>query len=965
MAAGRGVNGAAAGAVRRLGLLVACLLLLPRLSSGQQRLIRFYDQQQGLSAPYVTGLAQDAAGFLWIGTVAGLVRYDGSDMRPWGRTELTGSVREVQGRGRRVVVRDDRDAVYSVHPTGLIPLLGPDRRPVIGATGMTIGDDGVLWVVWPDRIARMDASGKWTIEPPPPLDPGDRLRLVRAGRGVLLVGSERRVWRRGPDGRFDRLFDIDRPTDMLIRGTDDFVVLGWSDANSLRLMQRYAGATDVLLELRARRPFSVAERGGALWVSYDRGVAMLRPGEPTEILEASRGITGGGPLLIDREGSVWLGSSHGLMQFPEPETVTWNEGQGLPSSNANSVTVDGGLVWTSTSLGLGGLPARATPGPAFSAGVDIIGPICRTGDRRLVATDRLGRWFTLTGEQWVRNRWPDGQVAADCAGSEGGATWFATNRGLYRLPPGGAVPVRVPTFDESLTAVHQDSAGRVWTGSGERVCRMTPAAKDSLGDQTWSCTSLAGAGGIHDFIDVPGGVWAATRNGVWVYDDSGWRPLQSSLELPSRLINGFATSPSGGIWVLSAGAVLRVMPELVAPQRWRVLERLSAWQGVQSEEANGLFESNDGTVWLAGSIGLTRVPIAARRIWRDPPLVEISNVLVNGLEVPVAEAHRLSTPDAVVELRFAVLTYRDRSRLQTQLHLSPESPWSPPSTGVPQFRLSQLAPGGYAAAVRASIDGERWSRPSAPVVFTVPAPWYRRPSLLLLLALMVAATLVLIHRTRTAVLLGLERQRTAIAMDLHDELGAGLGSIGILAGVASRPDVTDAERRDFAGRIAATASELGGKLTDIVGALRSGRVTLGVLAADLAERAARLVPGPEPTLKMDYPDQWPDGELDPAVRHDLRLIALEAVHNAVRHAEASTITLGLQPAGRHWRMWVKDDGIGFDPNGDAAPKGTGLGQRALRRRAERIRAALRVESAPGRGTTVEILFEPHRPHMIM
>jgi signal transduction histidine kinase len=138
-----------------------------------------------------------------------------------------------------------------------------------------------------------------------------------------------------------------------------------------------------------------------------------------------------------------------------------------------------------------------------------------------------------------------------------------------------------------------------------------------------------------------------------------------------------------------------------------------------------------------------------------------------------------------------------------------------------------------------------------------------------------------------------------------------------------------------------------------------------VLAADLAERAARLVPGPEPTLRMDYPDQWPEGELDPAVRHDLRLIALEAVHNAVRHAEARTITLGLQPAGRHWRMWVKDDGIGFDPNGDAAPKGTGLGQRALRRRAERIRAALRVESAPGRGTTVEILFEPHRPHMIM
>ena len=958
------MNATAAAVASSARLFIACLLF-PAVASGQQRLIRFYDQQQGLAVPYVTGLAQDAAGFLWIGTVAGLVRYDGSDMRPWGRSELSGAVRELQGRGRLVVVRDDRDAVYSVQPGGLVPLVGPDQRPVIGVTGMSIDDDGTLWLVWPDHLARRSVSGQWEAEDPPPLEAGDQLQLIRTGRGVLLVGSQRRVWRRQADGRYERLFDIENPTDLLIRGPDDFAVVGRVGAGLLRLMQRYAGATDVLLELRERRPYSVAERGGALWVSYDRGVAMLRPGEPAEIIEASRGVTGGGPLLIDREGSVWLGSPHGLLQFPEPETITWNESNGLPATNARHVVLEGGLVWVSTPSGLGGLRVRSTPGPAFDAGIQVSGRICRTADKRLVASDSRGRWYMGEGEGWRTAQWSGGPIAADCAASSRGVTWFATNQGLYRLPPGGSAPQRIRTPEQALTAVHEDSTGRVWIGSGERVCRHGAPGGRSLTESGWACTNLAGAGAILDFIDAGDGVWAATRNGAWVYSGNGWRLVQSSFELPSRLINGFAPSPWGGIWVLSAGSVLRVIPEPATPQRWRVLERLSAWQGVQTEEGAGLFETSDGTVWLASSVGLTRIPIASRRIQRDPPLVEISNVMVNGLEVPVGEVHRLSVPDAVVELRFAVLTYRDRSRLQTQLQLSPESPWSPPSTGVPQFRLSQLAPGGYSAAVRASIDGERWSRPSAPVAFIVPAPWYRRPSLILLGALLLAGTLVLAHRTRTAVLLGLERQRTAIAMDLHDELGAGLGSIGILAGVASRPDVADGERRDFAQRIASTASELGGKLTDIVGALRSGRVTLGVLAADLAERAARLVPGPEPSLEMDYPDHWPDGELDPAVRHDLRLIALEAVHNAVRHADAKTITLGIQPAGRHWRMWVKDDGIGFDPNGDAAPKGTGLGQRALRRRAERIRASLKVDSSPGRGTTVEILFEPHRPRMMM
>ncbi len=950
-----------AGAVSGVTLL-AVLAAAP--VAGQQRLARFYDQHQGLPAPSVTALAQDAAGFLWIGTVAGVVRYDGSDMRPWGRAEVSGAIREIQSRGRLVVVRDERDALYTVRTGGLSPLAGPDGRPIIGATGSSIDEDGMLWVAWPRRLARRDRDGRWEDVAAPMLLAGEELRLVRAARGILLIASTERVWRRRSDGRFESIFDVGLPTDLLIRAPDDYVVAGW-DNGTLRLLQRYAGSTDVLLELRGRRPIALAERGGALWIAYDRGAAILRPGEPPERLEADRGLPGGGPLLVDREGSVWLGSLSGLTQFPEPETVIWTEEHGLPSSQARFVEVLGDEVWVSTPAGLGAVPVTARTGRARAVGAEVVERPCRTADQRHVASDARGRWLQETGGRWRALAWPAGPVLIDCHASPRGTTWFATSDGLYRLSAGSGAPVRVPALDGALTAVHQDSSGVLWTGSGERVCRRADPDPAGAGTSSWTCTNLAGAGEVLGFTDVAGGVWAATRNGVWAQDHSGWHPVTGSLELPSRLIYGFAPSPSGGTWVLSAGAVIRVMPDTGGSEGWRVQERLSAWQGVQTEEGSSLVEMNDGTVWLASSVGLTRVPITARRIRRDPPLVEISNVLVNGLEVQLEDQPRLGAPDAVVELRFAVLTYRDRSRLQTQLQLTPDRPWSPPSGGPPTFRLTQLTPGRYAAAVRASIDGDRWSSPSSPVAFVVPAPWYRRPGVLLLATLAAVTLLVLVHRTRTAVLLGLERQRTAIAMDLHDELGAGLGSIGILAGVASRPDVADRERLDFAQRIAATAGELGGKLTDIVGALRSGRITLGVLAADLAERAARLVPGPSPALRMDYPVRWPEVELDPALRHDLRLIAMEAVHNAVRHGQAQTITLGLQPAGRHWRLWVQDDGVGFDPNGNAAPKGTGLGQHALRRRAERIRASLRVQSAPGRGTTVEVVFEPRRPRMMM
>jgi signal transduction histidine kinase/ligand-binding sensor domain-containing protein len=942
--------------------LAAGLLLAPvAASTAQQRLVRLYDQQQGLPAPQVTALAQGDAGFLWIGTVAGLIRYDGSEMRPWGRAEVSGAIREVHGRAGLVVVRDERDALFAVHPAGLVPIPGPDGRPIIGATATHLGAGGILWVAWADRIARRDESGAWREEPAPTLARGDAWSLIRADRNVVVFGSRRRLWRRDAEGKVTPLLALDRPADVLIRGPDDFVAIGGRD--SIRLVQRYAGSADTLLLLGGRRPVAVAERGGSLWISTDRGLVILRPGEPPEVLEASRGVLGGGPLLVDREESVWLGSPVGLTQFPEPETVIWGESQGLPSTRASQVALEGGQVWIATDGGLGHIGTRMMGGRIANAG--LFGPVhlCRMGAGRLVATDGAERWHEFDGAAWQRAPWPGGRRLTDCAPSARGGAWLATTEGLLYLAPDGRAPRAVRTLDTVLTSVIEDRDGNIWSGGGERVCRHAPATRDLTSQEGWNCTNLAGAGDVFDFIEVDGELWAATRNGVWFHDSTGWRPLASSFELPSRRIRGFAASPSGGVWVLSAGAVVRVQPG--EGPTWRVLEKVSAWQGVSVEEGSGLVEASDGTVWLANAGGVTRVPIAARRIRRDPPQVQVATVLVNGREVPAEEPIRLGSPDEVVELRFAVLTYRDRSRLQTEMQLSQNGPWSPASGGIPQFRLTQLAPGRYTAAIRASIDGERWSSPSEPISFTVAAPWYRRPSVLLLGALLAGGALVLINRARTAVLLGLERQRTAIAMDLHDELGAGLGSIGILAGVASNPRVADHERQDYAHRIAATAGELGGKLTDIVGALRSGKVTLGLLAADLAERAARLVPGPVPELRTDFPSEWPEVELDPTVRHDLRLMALEAIHNAVRHAEAKTITIGLAPEGRHWRLWVTDDGIGFDPASGQKPKGTGLGRHALQRRANRIRATLTITTALQQGTTVEVAFEPRQRHIMM
>ncbi len=932
-------------------------LLSSSIAFAQHRFSRTFDQEQGLAAPTIQALAQDSAGFLWIGTQAGLVRYGGGEMRPWDPRSVAGPIFEIRSGPGLVVAKDGRGIVYRVDASGLTPVRGPDGGPVTDATGCWVGGDGSLWVVWPRRAGRL-RQGIWAMLRSPPLE-DDPLRLIRISTAGAYLASRHHLWRVSPDDSILPIATVDLTQDLLVSGADDLTSVSWVDGN-LRAIRSAGARLDTIFTLTGRRPIGVVERDGTVWVSFDRGLVALRPGRAPDIIDARRNMPDGGPLLVDEEGSLWVGTFHGLRQFPEPETVFWNESDGLPSSHARFLDADGSTVWAATWGGLARLTETRAGWSVAPVGVAAVNRICRLGPGRLIATDIFGVWFAWHRDAWRRLPWTPKAVLTRCAPSRTGVTWIASSIGLLALDSAervSPVPIEGELGKEELSAVLEDSSGRIWVSQGGQVCVHSAVASTGALREGWQCESPPGAKEVDALALVDGAVWAGTGlGGVYSNRGGAWRRVPDSERLPSRGVYGFEPSASGGLWILSAGAIARVRPIPGPPDRWEELERLSGWQGLPGADASGLAETGDGAVWVAGSSGVVRVPRSARLGAPRPPRVELADVLVNGREVVDRTETELAGADAVVELRFAALTYRDRGRLRTQLRLAPDRPWLPPSAEGPVYRLTGLRPGVYAAQVRGSLDDSTWSAPSASFAFRVQQPWYRRPWAPLAALVLLTAGLFFWHRARTGMLIRLERQRTAIAMDLHDELGAGLGSIGILAGVASAPNMNEPERRELAQRIATTAGDLGGKLTDIVGALRAGRATLGLLAAELAERAAQLVPGPVPELVVQFPERWPHQEIAPTLRHDLRLLALEALHNAVRHAGARRVTLHLGPAGRHWLLRVADDGAGFS---EPAPRrGGGLGLPGMRRRAERNGARLVVLHPPQGGTVIEVSFDP-------
>jgi len=278
------------------------------------------------------------------------------------------------------------------------------------------------------------------------------------------------------------------------------------------------------------------------------------------------------------------------------------------------------------------------------------------------------------------------------------------------------------------------------------------------------------------------------------------------------------------------------------------------------------------------------------------------------------------------------------------------SDWSKPSRD-PFLQFAALEPGAYRAEMAASLDGEHWSEPAAAVDFRVLPPWYRTWwSRLLLLALLIALA-ALVYRLRVAALLRVERERTRIAMDLHDELGTGLGSIGVLAGLAAGDGLDIGERRRLAGEIANLSSLLGSGLRSLVWSLRSGRAGLSELGAQIADHARRLFPDDKQQLAVQLSSDAGDVPLPPQVRRNVLLFALEALHNVARHSRATRVAVALQPSGSGGlRLTIEDDGCGFD----STQPSTGAGLESMRRRAAAIGASLSLDSARGRGTRIAL-----------
>jgi signal transduction histidine kinase len=242
------------------------------------------------------------------------------------------------------------------------------------------------------------------------------------------------------------------------------------------------------------------------------------------------------------------------------------------------------------------------------------------------------------------------------------------------------------------------------------------------------------------------------------------------------------------------------------------------------------------------------------------------------------------------------------------------------------------------------------------------SPWVFGVLLLLCVGVLVAGVRYATYRKLQSQLeilsrqRALERERTRIARDLHDDLGASLTRIALLSELA-KADIHQPElARTHLDQIFSTVSGLTRELNEIVWAVNPANDSLEHFTDHICKFAQDYLSLAGIRCRLDFPESVPPYPMPSPERHSLFLAAKEALHNIVKHAEAGQVWIRLKLEQGMLLLLVEDDGKGWDTEilTAASPTVTGHGLSNMQKRMEQLGGRFIQQSRSGQGTIVRL-----------
>ena len=753
---------AARGAMRALlgigGLVLCHAQAAGALDPGKaitQYTLSVWQTEDGLPQDSLTAVAQAEDGALWLGTPAGLVRFDGLEFRPVSDPlDRPPSSRYVTG-----LAKSPSGALWASMRDGLLEIGGKSKyygagQAAIGnLLGLDFDADGGLWVASERGLLRFTA-GK--------LRPFARRGAVasEAALSSIVRGSHDRLWAATDSGLLAVAGDSARlytrrdglPTELVSAVLEDRAGRVWvgTPRGLLRLdgdgFEVPAGARALAgLWIRCL----LEDRDGNLWIGT-RGAGVHRlVGDELATLTSNDGLPSEfiRQILEDRDGSLWFATAGGLTRLMEGAVTPWTEHEGLPKSLVWSLYEDPrGDLWIGTN---GAGVARFGAGGPVATGFDdrdLAGLEVRT-----FLTDRHGTLWIGTGGAGIlrvtagRKQWidvgaglPSGWVLS-LLEDRHGRVWAGTGKGLVRFAEGrvaetlggtGGLPSPV------VRSLAEDENGTIWVGTAAGLARLEH-------DRLVPVERFASLDGLRVHCILPqagGSVWVATDGGL-VHLVAG-RATRITLRegLPDDMLYWLLDDGVENLWMSTDRGVVRLpkrqVAELERGERATLspllLDRSDGMRGTECNSGHpGGVRRRDGTLCFATTVGMACVDPVRLRSFEDPPPVTIEQVLVDGVPAEIAGsgAERAVVVPAVarrVEIRYAGVALAAPEKVAFRHRLAGFDPAWVEAGRARAAHFTSLPSGHLRFAVESRRGNGSWSQPAGLALVVRPA-FYEMP----------------------------------------------------------------------------------------------------------------------------------------------------------------------------------------------------------------------------------------------
>ena len=944
-----------------------------------------YSVAQGLPHRLVSDLLITRRGEYWVATSAGVAHFNPVAAAP--------------------------EAKFNTY----VPKNGSDAEVI---TDLYEDSAGTIWAGTGNGLHVLRQTGNdWQLEHVSLGEQPDELDITsidEAAPGVLWIGSEQGLFRRFSDGRVERFGVKDGLPHQHVRDIlkDPDGTIWLATGHGLcRMVANVQQGQSIVDRIYNRKDGLLSESifslfrtsNGWLWLGTTLGLSEFSPDplpDGTHFINYTRahGLSGAGITSVaeDQDGNLWVGSeSSGAMKITRRGFTSYSEADGLELSRIAALGADrsGELYVVTTSPDSTSFHIHNFNGRRFeNIRVNLPANVNPTwGWNQLFLQDRM--------EQW----------------------WVPANGGLFQFPQlhslqdlATARPLKVFTSADGLSGnepfrLYEDSRGDIWisiistpsnsylnrweraTGKiytypqqmAQRVDSAPTAFQEDRNGNLWigfywggmaryrdgrfeSFTKTDGvpAGMIRSFyLDHLGRLWIASTEGglaridVPAQDHPAFVNYTVKEGLSTDQITCITEDQWGRIYLGTGLGVDRLDPETGRVKHFTIAD------GLPNGYVNVAFRDRNNTLWFGTLQGLSKLTPTLDASSGAPPIL-IQQVRVGGNNLPLSELGvtqldglEFDANKNQLEIKFVSLGFRSGDVLRYQFVLDgADRDWSAP-TNQRVVHYANLKPGSYRFRVRAvNADGLVSSEPALLAFTIVPPVWQRWWFIALVVVVLIAAT-HLAYRYHTRRLIELERVRTRIATDLHDDIGASLSKIAILSDVAGQ-QLSAMKGSPVAGplaQIADTSRDCVDAMSDIVWAVNPQRDHLSDLTHRMRRFAEDLLDAKDIafTIRSNLDDK--DVHLGADLRREVYLIFKECINNLVKHSGCTEAGVVFGSDGPSLVISITDNGKGFETgtNGNSSGMG-GHGLASMQRRAHALGGSFSIQSSPGRGTSVTL-----------